>query len=153
MRPVLQAAVTGAPRARKTESWCRAQGTRVPSLSREGTRFSPFPFSAPALFLLARVVARIHVDELHWRHSVDLDHSVSAGHGVMVHAGIEIGEGTLREAHHLAHVEGVSHADLQSPRDYSDVFALGMPMRRNAIAIRHLQPNRVISARGHGVAF
>ena len=40
---------------------------------------------ADLLFLLVRVVARIHVVDLQWRHSMNLNYCLAAGHGVVVH--------------------------------------------------------------------
>ena len=83
---------------------------------------------------------------------MNLHHDFSAGHRVMMHIRVEIRETTGWEISHLAFVKAISHPDFKSPTDNSDVFPLGMPMRRDAISVRHLQTYGVISAAGAWIA-
>jgi hypothetical protein len=68
---------------------------------------------------------------------VDLHHGFSTGFCVMMHVGIEIGETAGRESPHLAFVKAISHSNLEGPAEDSDVFPLGMPMRRDAVSVGH----------------
>src|SRR5271165_796537 len=105
-----------------------------------------------ALFCPARIIGRIDVVELQWGGAVDLDHNFSAGHGVVMHVGIQISETASWENSHLAFVKAISHANLEGPRDDRDVFPLRMPMRRDAISVRHLQTHGVVAAGGTWIA-
>jgi len=67
-----------------------------------------------ASLLLARVIRRIDIIELHRRHSVDLHHGRARGHRIVVHVGIEIAKAARRKRHHFRLIEFVAHAKLES---------------------------------------
>ena len=50
-------------------------------------------------------------------------------------------------------VEFIAHADFERSGDDRDVFAVRVPMGRDAEAIRHLQANREVAGGGARVAF
>src|SRR5690348_6836143 len=89
--------------------------------------------------LPAGVVLGIHVVKLHGRHAMNLDHDFAAGLHIVVHVRIEVGEAARGEAGHAAFVEAISHPHLESSLHDGNVLALGMPMRRNAVSVGHLQ--------------
>src|ERR1700683_3090700 len=72
------------------------------------------------------------------------DHS-PACHCIVMHIGSEISETPRRKTSHLGFIKPVSHADFEGPADDSDVFPIGVPMWRDPISIRHLQPYRIVS--------
>ena len=104
-----------------------------------GSAFAGSAFvGSVTLFFPTGVIARVDVVKLQGRHSVDLNYYLSSGHGVVVHARIKKSEAAGTEGHHLALVETVSHADLETSGDHRYVLAVWVPMRRNPISIRHL---------------
>jgi hypothetical protein len=90
---------------------------------------------------LAWVVSGVDVVKLERRHPVDLNNDLSVGHRVVVHAWIHKRKTTRRESHHFAFFKVIPHADFEIPRDHGDIFAMGVPMRGNFVAVRHLQAN------------
>src|SRR5580698_8613072 len=70
----------------------------------------------------------------------------------MVHAGIEISETACPEFHRLTVVPLVAHTDDQRSRDDGYILTQWMRVRRDLVAIGHLEADGVIAARGHGVA-
>src|SRR5271165_824249 len=69
-----------------------------------------------------------------------------------MHVRIEKRKTARRKSSHLALIKLIAHADFEDTGQHGDVFAFGMPMRRDAIPVRHPQPHRVISAGGARVA-
>src|ERR1700691_543207 len=76
---------------------------------------------------------------------MDLHDHFSGCHCVVMHIGIEISETPGRKISHFGFVKPISHADFEGALDDSDVFPVGVPMWRDPISVRHLQPYRVIS--------
>ena len=70
---------------------------------------------------------------------MDLHDSLTTGRRVVMHIGIEKAETSVGQCIHLCCLEEVSHRQLESPRDDSHVFPERMPVRWNALPIRHLQ--------------
>jgi hypothetical protein len=58
---------------------------------------------------------------------VDLHYSFSAGHGVVVHVGIEKSKAPSRERFHLVVIKVIAHPDFERPGNDSDVFPLRVP--------------------------
>ena len=77
---------------------------------------------------------------------MDLHHDFSTGHRVVMHVRIEKRKASSWESAHFALIEGIAHANLESPGDNRDVFPLRMPMRRDAVSVWHLQAHGVIPA-------
>ena len=100
---------------------------------------------ALGLVLAAGIVLGIDVVELGWGGAVDLDDDFAIGHGVVVHVGVEISKAASGESGHLGFVKAIAHADLESSGNDGDVFAMRMPMGRDAIAVRHLQTDREVT--------
>src|SRR6185437_5833269 len=76
-----------------------------------------------------------------------LHNYVPARHRVMVHVGIEICEAACWKTRHFGVVEGIAHADFECAGDDGHIFTVGMPVRRYAVAIRHLDANREVAGR------
>ena len=83
---------------------------------------------------------------------MNLDHNLSAGHRIVMHIGIEIGKTAPRKIAHLGLIEAISHPYLKSPCNHSYVLAFRMPVRGDAISVRHLQAHGVIPAAGAWIA-
>src|ERR1700683_4127518 len=94
-----------------------------------GLTMTAIEFTQPISLLHAGIIRRVDVVELYRRLPVDLDHSLSGRRGVVVHAGIEVGEAAGAEAHHLSGIEAVAHSNFQGPREHGDVLPVGMGMR------------------------
>lgn len=84
---------------------------------------------------------------------MNLNHNLSSGHRVMVHAWIEISKTARRESHQPAFVKSVAHANFEIAENYCDVFPVRVPMRRNFVAARHLQTHCEIACRCCRVTF
>jgi len=84
---------------------------------------------------------------------VDLHNGFSAGHGIVVHVGVEEGEAPGNESFHFAGVELIAHADFERPGNDRHVFPVRMPMGRDAEPIGHFQANREVTGGGGRVAF
>jgi len=66
-------------------------------------------------FFMLRIIRRVDVVELYRRLPVDLDYRPPGRCGVVVHAGVEVGEAGSAEAHQVAGVEFIFHAYFESP--------------------------------------
>src|SRR6266852_1626047 len=105
------------------------------------------------LLLHTGIVARIDVVDLKWRCAVHLNHRLAHCHRVMMHAGVEVRKAAGREQGHFAHVETIPHADLETSRDHSRVLALGVPMRRETVAVGHFETYGKVPGGAHRVTF
>jgi len=92
------------------------------------------------------IVVGIDVVELEWSLAVDLNDGLAAGHGEVMHFGIEEGEAAGGEGFGLVGIKLIAHANPEGAGDYRDVFAKRMPVRRDAIAVGHFQANRIVAA-------
>ena len=77
---------------------------------------------------------------------MDLHHHFSAGHPMVMHVRSEISKTARREHSHLAFVKAIATYSFESAGQNSDVFAIRMPMRCNAVTVRHLEAHGVIPA-------
>ena len=84
---------------------------------------------------------------------MNLDHGLSGSGGIVMHAGIQVSEAASPEAHHLAGIELISHADFERARKDGDVLPVRMGMRSDPVTVRHFQANGEVARGSHGVAF
>src|SRR5271169_909464 len=107
---------------------------------------------AARLFLAAWIVSRIDVIEFRRRLTMNLNYRLARGHSVVVHAGLEVRETAGWEAHHFTGFKLIAHADSQRPREDSHVLPVGVRMRRDLVAVRHLEANCETARGSHRVA-
>jgi len=69
---------------------------------------------------------------------MDLDNGFSAGHGIVVHVGVEKREAPGDEHFHLVGIKLVAHANFERSGNDRDVFSVRVPVGRDAEPIRHL---------------
>ena len=62
-----------------------------------------------------------------------LHDDLSAGHGVVMHIGVEKGKTTGGKCRHLACVKVIAHSHLEGAFEHSDIFTKGMKVRRDAL--------------------
>ncbi len=84
---------------------------------------------------------------------MDLYYDFSTSHCVMVHVRVEEAKTAGGEGCHLVRVKNISHPQFECSRDDGDVFAQGMKVRCDAVSIRHLQADGVVTAGSRRVAF
>ncbi len=71
----------------------------------------------------------------------------------MMHVRVEEAKTAGSEGCHLVRVKNISHPQLECSRDDSDIFAQGMKVGCDAVSIRHLQADGVITAGSRRVTF
>ena len=76
---------------------------------------------------------------------MNLNDCFSAGHGEVVHVGVEKGEASGSERFHLVGIKLVAHAEFECPRNDRDVFSVWVPMGGDSEPIGHLQADREVA--------
>ena len=71
------------------------------------------PSEGEMLLTLAGVVLRIDEVELKWRLAMYLDNDLAAGHGVVMHVGVEKSKTAGSKRRHLLSVEVIAHTHLE----------------------------------------
>ena len=84
---------------------------------------------------------------------MDLHDRFSAGHGEVVHVGVEKGKAPGYERFHLVRLKLIAHAEFERPGNDRDVFSVRVKVGRDAEPVRHLQANREVAGGGGWVAF
>src|ERR1700728_3663964 len=93
------------------------------------------------LWLPARVVLRVDVSDLPRAYIVELDHRLLV-HGHEVRGvGRERDEASRRHSSGLARIGLLTHPDTEGPRDHREKPGLRKCMRRDAVALRQLEPH------------
>src|SRR5882762_9503847 len=105
------------------------------------------------LFLRARVVFRVDVVKLQRRLPVHLHDHLAAGHGVVVHVGIEEREAALGKGGHLLRLKVVSHTQFERSLKDGDVLAIRMEVGGDAESVGHFDADGEVTTRGPRVAF
>ena len=82
---------------------------------------------------------------------MDLHHDLSAGHRVVVHAGIEKSKTAGSEGGHFFVLNIISHSNFERSGNDSDVFPLGMPVGCDPVSVGHLQTHRVVTVEAVGL--
>src|SRR6516164_11159455 len=94
------------------------------------------------LRLLARVVFRVNVGDHPRADIVELNHRLLV-HGHKVRgAWRKRDEASCRHCFRLARIGLLTHPDKESPRDHGEEPGLRKRMRRDAVALRQLEPHR-----------
>src|SRR5919108_5917827 len=79
----------------------------------------------------ARVVGRVHVDDLPWPHPVELDNGIPRCPGEVLHPGRQEAKGPRWHRLPGLIVELVAHAKIEGPRDDGHVLHLLVEVGRN----------------------